>query len=110
MAKRSVSAVLTMLECMFDYKRVSLREQLPTRQRRIHELQQRVQRMQGAAVSRTLESLPGLSGVIQLKTGEAYAVDSPSLATALVAGPSQAGEWVAFVGVPDLGLEAAAQF
>ena len=110
MAKRSVSAVLTMLECMFDYKGVSLREQLPTRQRRIHELQQRVQRMQGAAVSRTLESLPGLSGVIQLKTGEAYAVDSPSLATALVAGPSQAGEWVAFVGVPDLGLEAAAQF
>jgi hypothetical protein len=28
----------------------------------------------------------------------------------LVAGPSQAGEWIAFVGVPDLGLEAAAQF
>ncbi len=64
--------------------------------------------MQGPAVSRTLESLPGLSGVIQLRTGEAYAVDSPSLATALVAGPSQAGEWIAFVGVPDLGLEAAA--
>ena len=47
---------------------------------RIQDLQQRVQRMQGVAVSRTLESLPGLSGVIQLKTGEAYAVDSPTLA------------------------------
>jgi hypothetical protein len=101
-----MSVVLTMLECVFDYREVP---QHPTRSR-IHELQQRVQRMQGAAISRTFESIPGLSGVIQLKTGEAYEVDSPSLATALVAGPSQAGEWVAFVGVPDLGLEAAAQF
>jgi hypothetical protein len=102
----SVSVFLTMLEYMFDYKAVSPH---PARSR-ISELQQRVQRMQGAAVSRTLESLPGMSGVIQLRTGEAYAVDSPSLASALVAGPSQAGEWIAFVGVPDLGLEAAAQF
>jgi hypothetical protein len=129
-----VSVGLTILEYMFDYKRVSLRpapqpalqpaprstrpelraaelrEQRPTTRSRIQELQQRVQRMQGPAVSRTLESLPGMSGVIQLRTGEAYAVDSPSLATALVAGPSQAGEWIAFVGIPDLGFEAAAQF
>lgn len=129
-----MSVGLTILEYMFDYKRVSLRpapqpaqqpaprstrpelraaelrEQRPTTRSRIQELQQRVQRMQGPAVSRTLESLPGMSGVIQLRTGEAYAVDSPSLATALVAGPSQAGEWIAFVGIPDLGFEAAAQF
>ncbi|HET9560974.1 MAG TPA: hypothetical protein VFP01_02625, partial [Propionibacteriaceae bacterium] len=91
---------------MFDYGGVSLQ---PTRNR-IHDLQQRVQRMQGSAISRTLESVPGLSGVIQLRTGEAYAVDSPSLAMALVAGPSQAGEWIAIVGAPDLGLEAAAGF
>ena len=106
----AMSVVLTMLEYVFDYKEVS---QLATSQiarSRIHDLQQRVQRMQGPTVSRSLESLPGMSGVIQLRTGEAYAVDSPSLATALVAGPSRAGEWVAFVGVPDLGLEAAAQF
>ena len=76
-----------MLECMFDYRGVSSHAP-PSR---IHELQQRVQRMQGSAISRTLESVPGLSGVIQLRTGEAYAVDSPSLAVALVAGPSQAG-------------------
>jgi hypothetical protein len=105
-----VSAVLTMLEYMFDYRRVSLQVAPQKSQSRIHELQQRVQRMQGLAVSRTLESLPGLSGVIQLRTGETYAVDSPSLATALAAGPSQAGEWVAFVGIPDLGLEGAAHF
>ena len=95
-----------MIEYVFDYKRVSPH----TTRSRIQDLQQSVQRMQGVAVSRTLESLPGLSGVIRLKTGEAYGVDSPSLATALAAGPSQAGEWVAFVGVSDLGLEAAAQF
>jgi hypothetical protein len=95
-----------MLECMFDYRGVSPQ---PTHNR-IHDLQQRVQRMQGSAISRTLESAPGLSGVIQLRTGEAYAVDSPSLAMALVAGPSQAGEWIAIVGAPDLGLEAAAGF
>src|SRR5215217_8513357 len=99
-----------MLEYMFDYMRVSPQATPQRALSRLHELQQRVQRMQGPAISRTLESLPGLSGVIQLRTGEAYAVDSPSLATALVAGPSQAGEWIAFVGVPDLGLEAAAQF
>jgi hypothetical protein len=106
----AVSVVLTMLEYVFDYRRVSPQATPQMARSRIHELQQRVQRMQGPAVSRTLESLPGLSGVIQIRTGEAYAVDSPSLATALVAGPSQAGEWIAFVGVPDLGLEAAAQF
>jgi hypothetical protein len=91
---------------MFDYKGVSPQ----AASSRIHELQQRVQRMQGSAISRTLESLPGLSGVIQLRTGEAYAVDSPSLAMAMVAGASQAGEWIAIVGAPDLGLEAAAGF
>jgi hypothetical protein len=101
-----VSVVLTMLECMFDYRGVSP-QAAPSR---IHELQQRVQGMQGSAISRTLESLPGLSGVIQLRTGEAYAVDSPSLAMAMVAGASQAGEWIALVGAPDLGLEAAAGF
>jgi hypothetical protein len=101
---------LTVLEYMFDYRGVAQRVTSQRAGSRIHELQQRVQRMQGPAVSRVLESLPGLSGVIQIRTGEAYAVDSPSLATALVAGPSQAGEWIAFVGVPDLGLEAAAQF
>jgi len=75
----------------------------------IRELQQRVQRMQGSAVTRTLASLPGMAGVLRLKTGGAYAVDSPSLAMALMAGPSQAGEWTAVVGAPDFGMEAAAE-
>ncbi len=80
----------------------------PTAQ--IQDLQRRVQRMQGAAVSRSLPSLPGLARVIGLRTGSAYGVDSASLALALLAGPSQAGEWVAMVGTDDLGFEAAASF
>jgi hypothetical protein len=48
--------------------------------------------------------------VLQLKTGGAYAVDSPSLAMALMAGPSRAGEWSAVVGAGDFGLEAAAAY
>ena len=77
---------------------------------RVHELRQRVLRMQGSAVTRTLESLPGLAGVLPLRTGGAYATDSLSLAMALLAGPSAAGEWSAVVGIPDFGLEAAAGY
>ncbi len=74
------------------------------------ELQRRVQRMQGTVVTRTLPSLPGLSGVIQLRTGAAYGVNCASLALALLAGPSHAGEWIGIIGTSDLGLEAAAGF
>jgi hypothetical protein len=77
---------------------------------RVHELQERVQRMQGVAVSRTLDVLPAFRGLVQLRTGCAYSVDSPSLAMALLAGPSQAGEWAGIVGAPDFGFEAAAAF
>jgi hypothetical protein len=98
---------LTNVERMFDYRGMSLPV---THGRRVQELRQRVLRMQGAAVSRTLESLPGLAGVIRLQTGGVYATDSTSLAMALLAGPSQTGEWAAVVGVPDFGLEAAAAY
>jgi hypothetical protein len=91
---------------VFDYGGVSA----PPVADRIAELQQRVQRMQGAAVTRTLDSLPALGAVLRLKTGGAYAVDSPSLAMALMAGPSQAGDWCAVVGAPEFGWEAAADF
>jgi hypothetical protein len=88
---------------------MTVSQRTPARGSQIHELQQRVQRMQGSAVTRTLESLPGMAGILRLRTGGAYAVDSPGLAMALMAGPSQAGEWTAVVGAPDFGLEAAAE-
>jgi hypothetical protein len=54
-----------------------------------------------------LETHPALSGLVQLRAGGSYAVDSASLALALLAGPSRAGGWCAVVGVGDFGAEAA---
>lgn len=66
--------------------------------------------MQGVVAARSLDLLPGLSGVVQLQTGSAVSLNSTALAMALMAGPSRAGEWSAVVGVPDFGFEAAAEF
>ncbi|MBA8795129.1 hypothetical protein FHX74_002757 [Friedmanniella endophytica] len=74
----------------------------------IRELQERVHRMQGTAVTHPLETLPVLRPLVQLQTGCSYAVDSPLLAMALMAGPSGAGAWCGVVGVPEFGVEAAA--
>ncbi|MDN5761154.1 MAG: hypothetical protein L0H41_02390 [Microlunatus sp.] len=76
----------------------------------IADLRQRVQRMQGAAVSRLLPVLPGLGQLIDLQTGMVCCLDSPGLAMSLMAGPSQAGEWTAVVGVPEFGFDAAFAF
>ncbi len=54
-----------------------------------------------------LETHPALTGLVQLRAGGSYAVDSASLALALLAGPSKAGSWAAAVGVSDFGAEAA---
>jgi hypothetical protein len=63
--------------------------------------------------------LPALAGLVSgaapgagLARGSVVHVDgvaAPSLALALVAGPSAAGSWTAVVGCPDLGLVAAAE-
>jgi hypothetical protein len=76
----------------------------------ITDLRQRVNRMQGAAVSRRLPLLPGLTDVVSLHTGMVASLDSPGLAMSLMAGPSQAGEWTAVVGVPEFGFDAALAF
>jgi hypothetical protein len=76
----------------------------------IADLRQRVNRMQGAAVSRSLPLLPGLVDVVSLQTGVVCTLDSPALAMSLMAGPSQAGEWTAVVGVPEFGFDAALAF
>ena len=76
---------------------------------RIAELQRRVQQMQGVPAGRELAALPGLASLPRLRTGSAYAVDNASLALALLSGPSQAGEWIGVVGIPELGYESAAE-
>jgi hypothetical protein len=54
-----------------------------------------------------LATHPALAGLVQLRAGSSYSVDSATLALALLAGPSAAGGWCAAVGVSDFGAEAA---
>jgi len=73
----------------------------------IRRLRERMQRMTDGLPRRVLDTHPALAGVVQLRTGGSYQVDSASLAMALMAGPSATGSWCAVVGVPDFGAEAA---
>src|SRR4051794_37367538 len=63
--------------------------------------------MQDGMPRLALETHPALSGLVELRAGGSYAVDSASIALALLAGPSRAGSWCAAVGVADFGAEAA---
>ncbi|MDF9716155.1 hypothetical protein [Nocardioides sp. ChNu-99] len=73
----------------------------------VAQLRDRVTAMQGGPTRLPLPTHPALAELLQLRAGGAYGVDSARLALALVAGASAAGEWVAVVGWPDLGVEAA---
>lgn len=74
------------------------------------ELRQRIESLQGAPTRLTVPVHPALEGLVQLRTGASYAVDSASLALALASGASRSGEWVGFAGWGDFGAEAASQW
>lgn len=67
-----------------------------------------MQGMQDGVARVPVETHPALDGLVGLRSGGVYGVDSASLALALLAGPSRAGAWAAVVGAPDFGVEAAA--
>lgn len=73
----------------------------------LEQLRERVTALEGGPSRLPLPVLPALAGLVTLRTGGSYGVDSASLALALAAGPSRAGEWVGFAGWPDFGAEAA---
>lgn len=73
-------------------------------------LQRRIESLQGGPTRLTVPVHPVLEGLVQLRTGGSYAVDSASLALGLAAGASRAGEWVGFAGWRDFGAEAASQW
>lgn len=73
----------------------------------LDQLRERVSAMQGGPTRLPVPVLPALSGLVSMRTGGSYGVDSASLALALVAGASAAGEWVGFAGWSDFGAEAA---
>ncbi|MEI5674545.1 MULTISPECIES: hypothetical protein [unclassified Nocardioides] len=75
----------------------------------LDQLRARMQGMAGGMPRATLPVHPALSGVVQLYAGASYEVDGLGLAMTLLAGPSRAGEWCAVVGIPDFGVEAAAE-
>jgi hypothetical protein len=77
--------------------------------RTVEQLRERMRGMQDGIPRVPVATAPELAGLVDLRTGGAYRVDSTSLALALLAPPSRSGGWTALVGVDDLGVEAAAE-
>jgi hypothetical protein len=100
---------LTLFEHMFDHGPMSAAVALDPARPVLDQLRARVASMEGGPARLPVPVLPALSGLVSLRAGGSYAVDSASLALALVAGASQSGQWVAFAGWPDFGAEAAAE-
>ncbi|MDO7881901.1 hypothetical protein [Antiquaquibacter soli] len=81
----------------------------------VEELRARIRQMQSTKLeSRGIPTHPAIAELLPgggLKQGAAYSVDrSAMLLMTLLAAPSAAGLWCAVVGVPEFGVEAAAQF
>jgi hypothetical protein len=75
----------------------------------VEQLRERVAAMEQRPAGQPVPTLPALTDIVPLHAGATYSVDSASLALALVAGASRAGEWVGFAGCADFGVEAAAE-
>lgn len=75
----------------------------------VEQLRERVAAMERKPALEPVPTLSGISDLVPLHAGSSYAVDSAALALAMVAGASQAGEWVGFAGCADFGAEAAAE-
>ncbi|MDX6326518.1 MAG: hypothetical protein QOK15_2872 [Nocardioidaceae bacterium] len=75
----------------------------------VEQLRERVAALERRPAADLVPTLPGLVGIVPLRAGATYAVDSASLALAVAAGASRAGEWVGFAGCSDFGAEAAAE-
>lgn len=71
-------------------------------------LRERVAALEGGPSRVSVPTQETLAGMLQLRAGGTYGVDSASLALALAAEASRAGEWVGFAGWGDFGAEAAA--
>ncbi len=75
----------------------------------VEQLRERVAAMERKPAGEPVPTLPGLADLVPMRAGATYAVDSASLALAMAAGASRAGEWVGFAGCADFGAEAAAE-
>jgi hypothetical protein len=93
---------------MFETRWMTLAPTLDPARPVLEQLRERVTAMESGPSRLAVPVLPALSGLVAMRSGGSYGVDSASLALALAAGASQAGEWVGFAGWPDFGAEAAA--
>jgi hypothetical protein len=100
--------LLTTIEHVFDHGRMAQPVVLEPRST-VEQLRERMRGMQGGIPRLPVPTAPELAGLVELRTGGAYRVDSTGLALALLAPASRAGGWTALVGVDDLGVEAAAE-
>ena len=73
----------------------------------VEQLRERVAALERRPARQPVPTLQALAGVVPMRAGATYGVDSASLALAMAAGASQTGEWVGFAGWPDFGAEAA---
>src|SRR3954470_19542872 len=92
---------------MFDHGSMSATLALDPARPVLDQLRARVAARESGPARLPVPVLPALSGLVSLRTGGSYGVDSASLALALAAGASRAGEWVGFAGWPDFGAQAA---
>ncbi len=99
-----------MFEQMFEYGGVSVRPlEIDDPRAVVDQLRGRIAALEGGPTRLHVPVLPVLAGLVQLRTGGVYGVDSATLGMTLAAGASQAGEWVGFAGWDDFGAEAAQQ-
>src|SRR5262245_43038408 len=91
---------LDAFEHMFETRWMTPTSALDPARPVLDQLRERVTAMEGGPARLPVPVLPALSGLVSLRTGGSYGVDSASLALALVAGASRAGEWVGFAGWP----------
>ena len=94
---------------MFDDDQVSAVTPLDSARPVVDQLRERVAALERRPARQPVPTLPALAGAVPMRAGSTYGVDSASLALALAAGASQAGEWVGFAGWPDFGAEAAVE-
>lgn len=76
----------------------------------VESLRERIRTLEGGPARTPVPVHPVLAGLVDLRAGASYTVDSASLALAMAAGASAAGEWVGFAGWSDFGAEAATQW
>jgi hypothetical protein len=77
------------------------------REHTLRQLQDRIHGMQEGLPRHPIPTHPALTGLVDIRSGGAYEVDSAGLALAMLVQPSREGAWVAVVGVRDFGVEAA---